>query len=693
MGEKTAGIKVNVKGDKSGIRELENETKRAAGGMKAALRGALDEGLKGGTDAVKGLLSDVKGLAGTFVGLVGGFGLAEITKQALEARSKFSDLSAGIRFAGGTAADAKAATDQAQKSALAWAQDSMKVADAFTSIRDETGDLGFAQSSIDTISIAARGAHKELGSVAAITGTLNEKFGITSEELPDALADVVGLSAKGGVGFEDMAEKLGLIGAYAKEGGLQGREGLGQIVGMLNLADNANGSFKKGISAVGGLLEQLGNAAGKAKIGSALGISGRDMGGNVVQQIEAIMRATKGQKSQLEKAFGGEQLKLLVDLGKTYSQAFDETKGSVKDKSAAALAALRDSFTDASKSTVTWADIQKEASSSMNEAPQKIATATEKLRQAFQSEKMQAALGKIIDRLPQLAELIAKIADFAADNPLGAGAAVIGGTFAKGALTSAIEAAFKSGAAAAGPSLASAMAGSASPFAASLAPLMGPIGLALGASIAIMLVASLKEAEREKERQRARAEDAQKMLKGGKGPLGGAYQAAGALEAATGIEMDPSTAISADTAARATANQDEADKVMQERLDAQAKRGRDMLDLGNKLAGKYGWNGPQMTPAGSAGVTSVDAGAGGYSGTLAPGVPAPAGARAAAPAAPAAPITWDPQLLAQMMSNGMASKELKVRVTNPNDIGGSAGPAGGGPTGGGPVTPGFRPRW
>ena len=678
MAEKAASIKVNLKGDqaKSEIRGLKDDTKRAAGEMGSALQGALSTGLKGGTDALKGAFSSIKSVVMSIGGLVGGLGVAEITKQALEANSKFGDLSFGIRAAGGSMKDAATIQKQLQKGALETAQDSFKMVDAFEGIRRETGSLDYARGSIDTVATAARGAHKDLGTMAGVAGTLNEKFGITAEELPDALADVVGLSEKGGVGFEDMADKLGLIGAFAKEAGLQGRAGFGQMVGMLNLADNANGSFKKGITAVGGLLEQLGNNVGKNKIGAALGISMKDLGGNAGQQIEAIMKATKGQKAGLEKAFGGEQLKLLVDLGKTYGAAFDSTKGDVKTKTAAAVGAVRDAFESAGKSTLTFADIQKEAASEMNEAPQKLAQAKEKLLQAFSSDKVQAAINKIIDKLPALADFIAKIVGMVADNPAAAGAAALGGTFAKGAIESIIVGAFKTGGTAAAASIGGAMTSGGGPLITALGgfgPAVGIFALAAAAFVA----ASLYQAKKDQEKRDAEAADAQKMLKGKAGPMGGAYQAAGALEAATGIEFDPNTAISDDTAGRATGNQDQHDKAMEERLMAKAKGNADMLKFGNKLAQNH----PEwfMNDTNAQGVSP-----GANTGPLLSGSQPVTGgsSKASGPSA---------SELAQANASALAGKKLQVHVVNAKDIGGSGG-TGGGPTGKGWALPGFLVR-
>jgi hypothetical protein len=688
MGERNTGVRVNVKpGDKSGLRDLENEGRKVGSSLRASIGGALSDGMKGGTEAVKSLLSNVKSAMGTIAGLMGGFGLKEVVAGALEANAKFGDLKWGIQAATGSSREYAAVQKQIQAASLATAQDSMKMVDVFEGIRGETGSLDFARGSIDDVAVAARGAHKPLEQMGAIAGTLNEKFGIEAgADLQGALADVVGLAEKGGVGFEDMAQKLGLIGAYAKEAGLEGREGFGQMVGLLNMADNANGNFKKGLTGVGTLLEQLGSSAGKNKIGAALGISGGALKGDAVSQIEAIMKATKGQKSQLEKAFGGETLKLLVDMGKTYGAAFDETKGSVKAKGDAAAAALRGALGDASKSAVKWSDIQTEAAAEMNEAPQKIATATEKLRQAFQSDKFQENLGKIIDKLPQLAELIAKIVNFAVDNPMGAGAAMIGGTFAKGAIESMITGAFSKGAAAAGPSIATAIAGSAGPWAnvASLAG--GPIGIAIAAGIGVALVAAMKEAKDEQVRRDAQAAAARKGFDAPRQKI------LGALEAQAGLEGIDDTGISDEVAGQMTSSQDQRDKLLEERLRAKAKRGAGDLAAGNALAMRYGWNLPQESlPGGGVDPSAAASGYGPYGGVSgrpnAPGTPAPVQPAAPAPAQPAAAPAWDPAVFAQMMATGVSSKELKVRVTNPNDIGG-----GGGPTGGVVLPPGWKPR-
>lgn len=673
MAEKSASIKVDLKSDqaKAGIRGLGSETKKVAGEMGSSLQSALSTGMKGGVDAVKSAFSSIKSTVLSLGGLAGGLGIAELARGAIQSEGAYRKIAFQIHAGTGEMVAMRDIQKETHAAALKTGQASDDLAKSMAAVFSETGNAEFARKSIETIGTAAKGAHEPLETMTGIAGTLNEKFGITEDQLGGALSTIVGLGNKGGISVGDMGEKLGLIGAYAKEAGLQGEQGLGTIVGMLNLADNANGSFKKGISAVGGLLEQLGSTVGKNKIGAALGVSAKDLSGSAPQQIEAILKATKGQKANLEKAFGGEQLKLLVDLGKTYSGAFEETKGDVKSKTAAALSAVRSSFEAASKSSLSYADLQNEAAKEMQTGEGKVQTALEKLRQAFAKPEITAAIEKLMGALPALADIIAKVVGFAADNPAAAAGAAIGGTFAKGAIESIIVGAFKSGAAAAAPSLSGALAGGAGPFASALGPLMGPIGLALGASLGIMLIASMHQAKLDQEARDAAARGSQKMLKGKAGPMGGAYQAAGALEAATGVEFDPSTAISDETAGQATGGLAEHDKVMQERAMKKAGRNEDLMKFGNKLAQNHPEWFQTETPSSGA------------SGTGAAPPPVVSGTQSKAPAI-------DPQVLAAANASALAGKTLNVYVKNASDIGG--GGSGGAPTGKGFTVPGYVVR-
>jgi len=673
MADKTASIKVDLKGDeaKAGIRSLGTETKKTAGEMGSSLKGALSEGMKGGVDAVKSALSTIKSTVLSIGGIAGGLGLAEMARGAVAAQGEVRRLAFRIGEASGGAA--KLGADM-HAMAVSTGQPVEELIQQFDSLQTKIGDTEFAKSALGDIAKAATTTGFAMAPLVDIVDATNATFGVTAQEVPDVLAQMIGLASKSGLSIEEFAAKFELVGVSAKGAGLAGKDGLAKTAALMAMADSSAGGLKKGLPAVTSLLDTLGNKAARMPLLLQMGIN-PNMKGDATDVIGEILKKTGGKKEEIEKHFGGAQAKLLVDMGASYAQAFDETKGKVKEKSAAGLAAYQAALLAAGKSTLSAADVNKQFADEMNSGERKVAVALERLKSAFAKPEVTAAIEKLMGALPALADVITKVIGFASDNPVAAGAAALGGTFAKGAIESMIVGAFKSGAAAAAPGLSGALAGGAGPFATALGPLMGPIGLALGASIGIMLLASMHQAKLDQQKRDAEAADAQRMLKQGAGPMGGAYQAAGALEAATGIEFDPNTAISDDTAGRATSGLDAHDKVMQERLLAKAKGGADMLKFGNKLAANH----PEwfMTETNAQGVSPSAAAPPLMSGTV-----STSGTTTKAP---------DPQAQASATASAIASKTINVFVKNAKDIGGSGG-AGGGPTGGGFVIPGYVVR-
>jgi hypothetical protein len=204
------------------------------------------------------------------------------------------------------------------------------------------------------------------------------------------------------------------------------------------------------------------------------------------------------EKDKLGIAFQGEQLKLVEDLGKTYATAFKETQGDIKTKGAAALAAYRDKLDQAGKSQLDGADLQKQAATEMESAEKQVAVAMTKLEQTFSKPELLGAVTKLANMLPGLADGFEKLVTFATENPLGAaagGVAALGAKgFAEGAIGAVIRGAFTSGATAAAPTLASAISGAGPGLAGAFGGALGPIGLALGAGVAAMVITAQRDA-------------------------------------------------------------------------------------------------------------------------------------------------------------------------------------------------------
>ena len=535
MATKTAGIKLTLSaaGFSTGLTKLEGDSKRSAKSIGQHFQTAMSDGLKNGLESVRSTFSTIKNTVMSIGGLAGGLGVAELLRGAVTTEAGFRKLAFSIRAGTGEAIDFRDVQREVQATALATGQATDELGRVMQSVFQETGDAEFARNTIGTIATAATGAHEPLETMGSIAGTLNEKFGITEENLGAALAAAVGLGNKGGVAVSDLGEKLGVMGAFAKEAGLQGEDGFAKTLALMNLADNATGNLKRGLGAVGGLLETLSSKSERVKIGAKLGIDGSKLKGDATQQIGAILAATGGKSEKLEKAFGGETLKLLVDMGKTYATAFDATAGSVKDKSAAALAAYEASLQAAGKSSLTYGDLQTEAAAEMETTEKKMAVALEKLRQAFAKPEITDALTKLMSKLPALADIVASLVDFAVEHPALAGAgalgASVGGSVMTGAANSAFDAlikgAFKSGGQVAATEVASGLAGSAGGGLASsvVGALTSGPGLALiGVALAAYFVASaIDAADKERDAEKERAAQAGEMFhEGGGGESG-----------------------------------------------------------------------------------------------------------------------------------------------------------------------------
>lgn len=429
-----AGIRVTLKKDGFVVayKGLEQEVKAGGERMGVSLGNSLKGGLKGAESAVKGLFSSVKSGLSQLAGFGGVAGTTEMIREGLKTEGVFKSIAFQIRAGTGELVNHKSLMDAASQSAQRWGKDVDELGAAMRGIYEETGNADFAKSSIETIATTARATKQPISELGELTGVLNEKFGITAETLGDTLASVYSLGNRGGVTVGELGGKLGIIGAVAREAGLQGAQGFGKMVGLLNVADDGGKNLRKNIGAVHQVLETLTTSASRNKAFMQLGIDPSQAKGDVTKQIGAILKATGGSKDKLAVAFQGEGLAFLVSLGQQYAASFSETKGTVKQKTDAALAAYEGALQKASKSQLSYADIQKEATARMNGGQAKMDAAIEKMKASFLREDIAKAVGKLADVLPKFADLVSNLVGFASEHPALAAGGAIAGTAAKG---------------------------------------------------------------------------------------------------------------------------------------------------------------------------------------------------------------------------------------------------------------------
>jgi len=412
----------------------EKEQKKAS--KAAQMWGA---GLSRVGDQAKAVGEHIKRAASLAVTFGGAFSFGAALHSVVALETSYKNLAFAIRAGTGQQTSFRQLMHDGNAIATRWGRSNDEVAQSVRALYDEVGDVNFAKAGAEQVAKAATATGASMQSLTGIAGVLNEKFNVTAEQLPDALATVVSLGNRGGASIEDMGEKLGILGAAARQAGIEGKNGLGQVVGLLNVADNATGSFKKSLAAVTGLLETLGDPEKAKKLEKSLGISLRDAKGSTrADALQRIMSKTGGKREALEKVFGGEQAKLMIELGRTYSKAFDSTAGDIKTRTKAATDAFNAALAEAGKSQLTAADLDAQAKQRLEDPQRKLQAALNKLEEAMGSPEIIDALNKLAQQLPALANVISKVIGWVAQNPGlaagGAAGAMVGKAFLGGAL-------------------------------------------------------------------------------------------------------------------------------------------------------------------------------------------------------------------------------------------------------------------
>jgi len=527
MADKTATVRFDVKGDgfRSGMNQAKQQVVRGSKEMGAALQSGMNAGAKAGVDSIRSMLGAIKTAALSLGGLFGGLGMAELVRGSIDSRKQFRNLSAAIEAGSGRIIKWQTLQQQSRMIANRWGQDNERLGQSFSDMFTGTKDLNFTANSLETIAIAARGTGAEVEGLSKIAGVLNQKFGITARELPDAMADVIGAAqAMGPGGLEKLADDFGEIGGKAKSLGLQGSSGMKQMLGWLAVAQRETGRFEQAMTALPQIFDQILERTGKGGVLTSGGklpitIQTLDQQGrprSPADIVADIISKTGGQAEALgEFGFGGEGLQTIMALAKDFQAEMKTTGGDID----AARAAVARALEDAATSSMDWSRIQARAAEAMKDPEANITTAINKMKESFEDPAMQDAIGKLAENLPTLAEAVANAVEFITKNPimsagvlmggaslrggLGAGMGGLAGAFDQGGKTAAgaIEQALQSGGATAADSIKKSLGG----LLGGAAPALAVGGVTAAVDQASKLIEDIDEMEKDAQRQREEA--------------------------------------------------------------------------------------------------------------------------------------------------------------------------------------------
>lgn len=530
---KEAGIKLTLRADafKSGLRGLEGDAKASGARMGASMRKSLSDGLKGGLDTLKAAGSALKGTIGTIGSLAGGLGgvagTVALAQGAVKAEKQFKALSFAIRAGTGETVNFRDLQKDAQAVAVRTGQSVEDLGHVMDKVFDATGDADYARQSLATIGTVALATSKPVELVGKVAAELGDKFGVSSADLKGALTDAFAVAKKGGVTFEDMAEKLEQIGANAKEAGLSGVDGFRQMMALMNLSDDALGNMRKGLPAVAALLDQLGTKAERNKVLMKAGLDPSKVQGGAMGALRSLVQKSGGDRDKLASyGFSGNTLQLVAEMGRSYATSYKDASGTPAEKTAAGLDALDAAFKRAGQSTMTFAQMEAEAAANAKSAQAQMDIAIEKLKVAFSRPEFIGAITKLMDRFPPAVDKLVDLLNFAGDHPVAAaagGAAAIGGWgFLKAALPTMVRAAFTSGAPAAAPAIVGALSSGGVVAGAGIGTALLAAAPYIGGALALAYLAKVAvDAGEEREKQKDDATDrGMQQLEGEQGGTG-----------------------------------------------------------------------------------------------------------------------------------------------------------------------------
>jgi len=429
--ERVASVKLTLNGAVaiSSLKQIGQEGERAAKKVESSFKRAGVAGLKAMGGAAREMGSAIKNTIKTAATLGGAFSMAGGIKSAIDMTSKFRDIAATIKAGTGAVTDWRSVMIDVQGVAIATGQSTGELGDAFRGLFDEVGDADFAKAALKVIAVQATATGDSIGTLSSIAGTMNEKFGVTAKELPEALAIAKGLGSKGGITFDEMSEKLGVLGASAKKAGMTGIPGFQRLIALANSGDDALGGLKKNVAAVTSFLDKLGDSGQRKQIKTMFGVDVNDAKGkakDATKVLGEIFGKTGGKKESLEKVFTGEEGKLIISLGQKYATAFAAAEGDVKTKSKAALKAYEDALNEAGKTAYDHAEVERDFADRMQDPKAKLQAALAQLEAAFTKPEMIASINKLAQMLPELANKLSKLLGFVVEHPA-ASLAIAGG--------------------------------------------------------------------------------------------------------------------------------------------------------------------------------------------------------------------------------------------------------------------------
>lgn len=444
MANREANIRVGMKnaGFLSGLREMGDKVNSAGTRMGKALSAPMKAGISSAKESFGEMMGSMKDHMKTVATLGGAFAVGSFIKDALGDQTTYRNLFNEVSKVSGEFATWQDLFNVIDPIGDAVGQTGDAVAGAFQTIFQATGDLEYSKSVLEAIGAASTASGRDIGEYANLAQIAFRKFGASSEEFTEYIAQIDSQIGVGGASLEGLSDKFAMMSTEAVGAGLTGAAGMSKLLGAMRAVDNEVG--EKAPNAFKAMFQMLKeNTAGMAKLEKASGMKfSPDM--DAFDKIKKMLSTQKGRKA-MEVSFTGDTRILFDSLVKPFDAAAAAAAESGKDakaQAAAGIEAFDKALGDMGKSTATYADLQDRVAERMKNDPTIVfKMALEKMSGAFSDPRMFNAIDKLAQKLPIVADYFVKFVDFTANHPFlslgGMAGAKVGLAFTQGMLTDA----------------------------------------------------------------------------------------------------------------------------------------------------------------------------------------------------------------------------------------------------------------
>jgi hypothetical protein len=424
--DRVASIRATLKTNAfvAGLNEI--TTKSAAAGRKigSALSTPIKEGLTKAKAGWASTVGDLKNVAKLAAGIGGGLSLASMVSDAIELEGTYRSIAFNVNKVPGNMSTWQQIQKDVESAAMRTGASSKDLASAYNQIFKEVGDQATAKSAIEVIGTAATAGQGKVEELVGVIPLLSEKFHIAAKDIPEAMTRIIEKLGTGGTNVEDIGTKFELMAADAVEAGLTGADGISKLLDVTAMLDNRLGA--KAAPALKQMLEKLrdGGAAMK-EFKKSTGISLKGVEG--FDKLKSMLGGKGRAKAEL--MFTGDVRSAFDELVKPFDEAVAKAKAagkSAKEAEKEGKAAFEASLAAVGKSSMKFADLQKEAADKLANDPATILHhALEEASQAFRDPQMLSAIRSLAKDLPPLAHGFAKLVGWVVAHPWLAGGAAL----------------------------------------------------------------------------------------------------------------------------------------------------------------------------------------------------------------------------------------------------------------------------